>query len=288
MTTYSEIIGASKYVRIMGEHVHMAEADVVVAATTMRLASEFAGPLVADLGCGPGRITRLLTSPGVRVLGLDIDDAFLEHAKKLAPHADYVKADLIRYVHPVPVDVAVSHGLHHHIHPLYLENASKWIRRGGYYVVGDEFLPQYSNNKQRQVRAVAWYSYVIASALQGGFHELAREEAKTLLDDLQFGKDTGKSEKQITLVLESAPRLQNAIVASDWLRLESLAEALLGECLGRPEEALHEPSRGDHKICHSEFMEQLVGSGFAVVDVESVGPANTVGGFRIYVLQKVS
>ena len=50
---------------------------------------------VLDLGCGPGRWTKYLLDAGVpSVVGLDISANMLQIAKKTAPQASYVQADI--------------------------------------------------------------------------------------------------------------------------------------------------------------------------------------------------
>lgn len=58
-----------------------------------------AGWRCLDLGCGPGGITQLLAKrvePGGRVVGLDADPVFLEHARARTPGADFVRGDAYR------------------------------------------------------------------------------------------------------------------------------------------------------------------------------------------------
>jgi TDG/mug DNA glycosylase family protein len=65
-------------------------------APDVRFAAEFAttvrpGAVRADLGCGPGRLTRALGTP---VVALDAAMAMLELCARRAPHAHRVRADL--------------------------------------------------------------------------------------------------------------------------------------------------------------------------------------------------
>lgn len=289
-TTYSQIISAQDYTSIMAEHIYMKTADSIVAQTALQWSSARQNrPTILDIGCGPGRITKLLVGHGSPIHGVDIDKTFLEYAESVAPEAGYTQANLLTYMHPEPVDIVTSHGLHHHIPPEYLTNVAKYIKSEGIYVLGDEFLPSYSNTFERQTRAIGWYSHVIVAAISAGHNVLAKEEAKTLLDDLFNGLHLQKSTKHIELVLEKAPAINELYSKEQWMEMDQATSSLLAEILDLNED---EPpsdlqfSRGDYKICHAEFTKQLLGTGFEIIDMQTVGPTNTIGGFRIYVLQK--
>ncbi len=67
-----------------GENVH-GEADFV---------ERFAPASVLDAGCGTGRVGRELARRGLEVVGVDIDGAMLDTARRKAPDADWRLADL--------------------------------------------------------------------------------------------------------------------------------------------------------------------------------------------------
>lgn len=48
---------------------------------------------VADLGCGTGTLTRLLTDEGYRVDGLDFSPEMIRRARRKVPEAEFVVAD---------------------------------------------------------------------------------------------------------------------------------------------------------------------------------------------------
>ncbi len=45
-------------------------------------------------------------------------------------------------------------------------------------------------------------------------------------------------------------------------------------------------NRGDHKICHAVFQEEVTEAGFKIAGIETVGPQATIGGLTVYALQK--
>jgi trans-aconitate 2-methyltransferase len=67
---------------------------------------------IADLGCGPGNLTRALAErwPSARVVGVDNSAEMLEQAKALAMpgRLDFVQADLASWTADKPIDLLVS------------------------------------------------------------------------------------------------------------------------------------------------------------------------------------
>src|SRR5262245_58594652 len=60
-----------------------------------RFAEETRGRgLVADVGCGPGHVTRYLHDRGVEVVGIDLSPAMIECAARLNPGLDFRVGDM--------------------------------------------------------------------------------------------------------------------------------------------------------------------------------------------------
>ena len=57
----------------------------------------FAPEAVLDAGCGTGRVAIELERRGVAVTGVDVDASMLATARSLAPHLDWVEADLCHF-----------------------------------------------------------------------------------------------------------------------------------------------------------------------------------------------
>ncbi len=93
--------------------------------------------VVVDLGCGPGDpATRLLAEAGHLVLGVDLSRGQLEIARRLAPQASLVQADLTRFaLAPASVDAVVSFYALGHLpaatHAPLLAAVAGWLRPGG-------------------------------------------------------------------------------------------------------------------------------------------------------------
>lgn len=94
------------------------------------------GSTVLDLGCGPGDpVTRLLSEQHV-VLGVDLSMGQLRLARRLAPDASLVQADLTDVAFaPGSVDAVVSFYALGHLpsreHAPLLARIASWLRPGG-------------------------------------------------------------------------------------------------------------------------------------------------------------
>jgi SAM-dependent methyltransferase len=80
-------------------------------------ASDLAGQLVLDAGCGGGRYARLVGLNGARVVGVDLSDAVLKAAELCAglPDVSIVQADLLNLpLAEATFDMAYSIGVLHH------------------------------------------------------------------------------------------------------------------------------------------------------------------------------
>lgn len=305
MPTYSQIISPEDYNRInTDEHLYIANADNFIKELVAKEAINSDKPIeVIELGCGPARILTLVGKvKNINLTGIDYDENFIKYAsekiKELNLPIKLVCGDVAGYKHNLPVEVFYSEGFHHHVKkglPLksYLENIYKQLKTGGVYVLGDEYLPEYSNNNERRIKAVMWYSHIISNALSSGFNYLAQEEAKTLLDDLSENHDheAVKSNEQIKLVLENAILIEDANKSGSLQMAEKLAQGLLDKI-----SKLHniklagddsvDLSRGDYKISDSVFRNEIESVGFKVELVKRFGPAYDIGSVLVYLLRK--
>jgi hypothetical protein len=160
--------------------------------------------------------------------------------------------------------------------------------------LSDEFLPEYSTEDERKIKAVIWYSHVIASAKRLNQEYLAQEEAKTLLDDLYEGNeqhDEIKNQDQIRLVLDACAAIDQEARNERMQEAEVLAKGFLSELAKKKNtnqqgDVTMDLSRGDLKICDSALRRETEDAGFSVADVRKIGPVDTIGGMTVYVLKK--
>ncbi len=305
LPTYSSIISPEEYIRInTHEHLYIANADNFIKELVAIEAEKLSTSIeVIELGCGPARILTLIGQvKNINLTGVDYDEDFIQYAsRKIKEQCLPIKVisdDVTNYVHPFPVDVFYSEGFHHHVKkgiPLksYLENIYNQLKNGGVYIIGDEYLPEYSNNLERRIKAVIWYSHIISNGLNSGFNYLAQEEVKTLLDDLNenHNEEAVKSKEQIGLIIENVNLIEDAAKTKDFQMANKLASRLLDKIdelyntksIGDNSIDL---SRGDYKISDSIFRNEVENIGFRVELVKRFGPAYDVGGVFVYLLRK--
>lgn len=303
--TYSRIIGPEEYNRIItDEHLYIGEADDAIMDLVRRERDERGAMEVVEIGCGPGRILSDLAGiEGIIVTGVDHDLVFVEYAHEHISGIDIVIEEMQDYAHGKQVDVFVSQGVHHHVEKgevtrRYLQNVADQLDDGGVYILGDEFIPEYSGEDERKVKATVWYSHIISEARKSGFDFLASEEAKTLLDDLHEGDldAHAKSEGQIELVLGAVDEINDYALAGDIskaeIRAQELIEAVYGSdaSYGGSDYAMvdntMELSREDFKICESVFREEIEQAGLYIVESVRFGPEVDIGAMVVYTLRK--
>ena len=79
---------------------------------------------IYDLGCGPGNSTELLVAayPSARVVGVDNSPEMLKKARAALPAAEFVEADLSKWVAPADADLLFSNATYqwvpHHLDAL--------------------------------------------------------------------------------------------------------------------------------------------------------------------------
>ena len=119
-----------------GENVH-GEADFV---------ERFAPASVLDAGCGTGRVGRELARRGLDVVGVDLDEAMLETARRKAPDVDWRLANLATVDLGRSFDAAVMAGnvmivLAPGSEPAVVANVARHLQPGGLLIAGFQIIP---------------------------------------------------------------------------------------------------------------------------------------------------
>ncbi len=310
-STYSKIISPAKYNALMEQHIYIPQTDAVLCRLISEMAAAYeyvgwTGQLrIVEVGCGPGRLTHKLIervpSP-FSVTALDHDRGFIDYA-----HAHQVDSPsrALFLEHDVTVGllgmkgipVVVSMGFHHHVPrpegvQAYLTSIRDALAPGGVYFLADEFLAHYATEYERMMRIAVWYGVVIEAACRlgdpsGG--ELAIEETKTMLDDMGVVKSQELIANALmlaTLIGEVALGDSRALVPDRVSNLLRLVEAHKQGPITDTDDPAIALNRGDHKICHAVFQEEVTEAGFKIAGIETVGPQATIGGLTVYALQK--
>ena len=296
--TYSRIIEPEEFNRInTDQHLYIRASDRVI----KKLVAERNPREVVEFGCGPARFLRTLEDiEGINLTGVDHDQDYIEFAEiiEVKPTTLLVVGDVETYRHPRKIDVVVTQGAHHHFSkpPIYLENVVNQLSEGGVYILSDEFLPEYKSEDERRVRAVIWYSHIIANALEKNnipALALAFEEVKTLLDELNTTIDETriKTPQQMKLVFASVKEISEKARAKKIRDAEKLAERFLAKLekiynWRENDDQTLNLSRGDYKICERVLLEEIEPYGLEVERKKSIGPIKSIGAMSVYVLRR--
>ena len=304
MLSYSSIISSEDYNHLMtNEHLYINTADKFIEKTITRKSTNKRLQVV-ELGCGPARVASFIAEiRNIDLTAVDIDPVFCEYARKIANQnklaLNVICSDIASYKHPQPVDIFYSQGFHHHVSKgketkKYLSNIYNQLTDDGCYILSDEFVPEYTDANDRDIKLVIWYSHIIGHALSNNFKFLAVEEAKTLLDDLQEGHETHglKSQEQLDLVLAYSKKINTEAKANNISQAEIYSKDFLKDLNKlfnlRPDQS--DPSmnlsRRDYKICDKVLRTEAEQSGFIVDEVKSFGPIKNIGGMSVYILRK--
>jgi SAM-dependent methyltransferase len=296
---YSKIISAENYNNIMtNQHIYMKYCDKILLRIINSYISSGAEDIV-KIGCGPARfLQQVAKTPDIRLTGIDTDSNFIEYSQLLLEDSCTIQnADIINYTHPCPVDIFYSHGLHHHVPKNevkdYLKNIVSNLKDSGVYILVDEFLPEYTSGKERELKTIIWYGFVIGNAIKNNYLHLAQEESKTLIDDLNEGRKT-KVTKDGALI-QSVMAISSSIYNYINKNMLDSANELARDFLINIFNVHYTPidftennnlSREDFKICHSVLESELIDSGLKIKTIEKIGDVDKIGGFSIYILEK--
>lgn len=97
-------------------------------------------PRILDLGCGPGGQSRIMTSKGADVVGIDIDEGMLTIARELSPEGSFYNMDIRNLSHELgKFDCIFSSmvliSLEVNELPSIFGNLYSLLNRNGYFVV---------------------------------------------------------------------------------------------------------------------------------------------------------
>jgi trans-aconitate methyltransferase len=88
-----------------------------LASDLLDLLAPVAGERILDLGCGVGTHMRELEKRGARVVGVDLDPAMVEAARRACPGADVRQADARDLAHLGTFDAVLSNAVLHWVKP---------------------------------------------------------------------------------------------------------------------------------------------------------------------------
>lgn len=301
LSGYSQIISPHNYnQQVSNEHLYIAQADKFL-AEWIRLNSHTDSLEIVELGSGPGRILPLLreAAPSAIITAVEIDPVFIKYAQDNHNCANsFVQAYAEEYRHDKKVDFFVSHGLHHHVTKgpkttAYLKNVADALKAEGRYLLIDEFLPSYSDDNERELRTTIWHCHIIANALKNGYKQLAIEESRILIDDIQEGRGVFwyKNTPQVDFVLSFAEAIDREARKKNFVVVIELTKKLLSgldsmaNLIPTGDRTL-DLSRHDFKISLAVLRQEIMLSGLEIEALKCFGKIETIGGVVVCILKK--
>lgn len=309
---YAKVIDANNYTQGLAEHPDIPQSDAgIVGVISEKLKNtknrEFK---VLDLGCGPGRITKLIAEvlvPIARkreihlsVIGFDISEGFISFARehKSGESISYILDDFLTYNFTEHFDVVLMQGLFHHVP---LDTRQRWIEKcrdivdtEGVIIIGDEFIPDYSSGEERILKVAGLYSYVVAYALQNGHTSLAEIESMNMVDDICAGSSgAGHSNKELITFIQNtsldvyACIYEKGAFSKEYEELlKKLVERIQHDAAELAANDANDHNRGDYKISVEKQVEELAKIGLRLERRQTYGPIQWLGGMGVLTFKK--
>ena len=142
---------------------------------------------VVEFGAGTGLFTKeLLEINNLKVDAVEIDEVCYSYLQNNLGNkgANLILGDAITYSGDYFYDVVVSCFAHDHIHFDkrfdYAKNVARNLAPGGFYIVGHEIIPHFSNEEERIKALRSFQGYIIWKAIQDGCEKVAGLELESL------------------------------------------------------------------------------------------------------------
>jgi SAM-dependent methyltransferase len=264
---------------------------------------------IIDVGCGPGRLTHKIgkLGPEYFTYGLDISESFIKFAKDNKPFGNQGHFLCEDFTNPpsnsfLPTgEIILMQGVLHHVHgedrAKFLQRSFDLLKPGGILIIGDEFVKDYESEEERILNVAKFYLHIIDEARKGGLDELAKEEAKNLIDDCFSGtKFAGlATEKTFEYIYQYAQTINEMFYSHGsvaGLNFEANNQIrLMFEYIKRSVEPLVDAStgnfnRGDYKVSLNVFTEELSHYSFVLEEKYEIGPVKQLGGMGVLIFVK--
>jgi len=219
---YSELIDPNDYHKIMRKHLYISETDNKIYELIEEKATASKTKLnICEIGGGTGALTELIVKiENINLLIIEIDVNFYKFLKEKFDkykNVTIVNADISQYDFGSKIDIFYSMGVHHHIPKgeittNYLKTIKSNLSDNGFYLLGDEFIPAYKNDKERTLSLIIWFSHIIENARIEGHDILAMEEARTLYYDILGIEDYKNSLEELNNELDKAKLVCDTII----------------------------------------------------------------------------
>lgn len=219
---YSELIEPNNYHNIMRDHMYIRETDERIYHLIEEKTKKTSRTLnICEIGAGTGALTELIVKiKNINLIVIEIDINFYNIlVKKFSKYKNVtvVNTDIVNYNFKENIDIFFSMGVHHHISKGkrtldYLKHVKLNLVEGGTYLLADEFIPNYDNDKERTLNLILWFSHIIESARSQGFNRLAIEEARTLYYDILGVEDYKNSLRELDIELSRSSLIRRETI----------------------------------------------------------------------------
>jgi hypothetical protein len=131
-----------------------------------------ANSFLLEYMCGTGFLVNQVSSvrPDLTVLGVSLNRSYIAYAKHKYPKISVQFQDAMKYHPKLRPDMIVSTaGLHHlarHQQPLFVKKVASELRKGTYFLLGEELIGNYVTEKDRQFAVLEMCSALLAKVVQ--------------------------------------------------------------------------------------------------------------------------
>ena len=160
---------------------------------------------ILEIGAGTGILTKFLCQlNNIQVTALEPDKfcfSLLKNYLKSNNNLSYRQDSGINFTGPEKFNIAVSSFAHHHI-PYekrfeFTKNIHSNLSENGLYIVGDELINHFKNNKELKTQLFRYHLYIMGKAISENNPKLAELELESLRSGLNGIGDFKRSEKML-------------------------------------------------------------------------------------------
>ena len=305
---YGNVINPADYTQGLEEHAWVPQSDEGIIKILFHLfnLSNKNTFNVLDLGCGPGRLTKKIVDKaevplGIKLTGIDYSEKFIAAAKGLhLTNTEFIGADFLTHNADTKFDAILMQGVAHHldkgIRSEWFEKCRGILNEEGCLIIGDEFIPDYKDEKGRKQGLVSLYAYVIAEAINCRNDRLAEIEAMNMVDDICADTEAaGHSDEKLREAIKRKSVEFFEALHEKGLRSEFCQSFIrntpaqiikAAESISKAN-STENHDRGDYKISIAKMVKEIEGYGFEVVNMKRYGPLENIGGMANIVFKKI-
>ncbi len=153
-----------------------------------------------DLCSGPGNFVNHLSFafPWLNAVCVDVNDTFLKAGQKQFDKWSFINADVTKLDLGKQFDCVTASSAYHHIEHSqkidFLKTIKKHLKKGGFALICENFLPEYSSDEERTESIKLYYSELISYYKEGN----ATEKSIEAIDEVFKLELAGVEEHKVT------------------------------------------------------------------------------------------